>query len=258
MDLKTFQSKFAFKPEGAFLVGVERECFLADLSGRIVPHAPQVIAHAKCSGIPIESIGYELSACQIETRTVPALVDRLPFEVEWPERELNRTLRDLDLQALHVAVAPADMPLDVYPDPTGRYAEITRDMPHEVLLAACRVAGTHVHIGMPDHETALQVYNGVLKHARELCAYGGGLEGERLQIYRVVAPDREPKPYEDWPAFLRAAEEKGFAENPRNCWTLIRISVHGTLEFRMFSATPSRDSVVEWGSLCHRLCLEAL
>lgn len=275
-NLESFQKRFSFNPEGAFLIGIERECFIADRNGQIVPKAPLVIEHAKkgwqraaekdspmyggskkrlFSGDPI---GYELSACQIETRTMPTSIAGLRGELEWPAKELDRTLRELDLHALHIEVAPDDMPLDVYPDPTGRYAEITKNMPREVLQAACQVAGTHVHIGMPNHEIALRVYNKLTEHTEELCAYGGGLSGKRLEIYRKVAPDREPHPYPDWQSFLDVAVAKGFAENPRNCWTLVRLSIHGTIEFRMFGATDSIDRIVTWAARCHELCLAGI
>ncbi len=113
---------------------------------------------------------------------------------------------------LHSEVAPENMPLDVYPDPTGRYQEITRNMPRHILLAACRVIGTHIHIGMPDHETALRVYNSVVPHYMELCEKGNGSFGERLAIYRIMAPDYEPKPYRDWDHFAAVVAEKGFGK----------------------------------------------
>ncbi|MEK7498442.1 MAG: hypothetical protein AAB611_01120, partial [Patescibacteria group bacterium] len=44
------------------------------------------------------------------------------------------------------------------------------------------------------------------------------------------------------------AQFRGFAENPRNCWDLIRISRHGTIEFRMFGVTDHVDEVLMWVS----------
>jgi ribosomal protein S18 acetylase RimI-like enzyme len=51
---------------------------------------------------------------------------------------------------------------------------------------------------------------------------------------------------------------KGFDKDPRKCWTLIRISKNGTIEFRMFGATPSLERIVGWAKLCHDLCKEAM
>ena len=131
-------------------------------------------------------------------------------------------------------------------------------MPREILSAACRVIGTHVHVGMPDWETALRVYNKVIPHTAMLCEKGNGSFGERLELYKQMAPNWNPSPYVDWDAYYQAAVRGGFTEDPRKCWTLIRISVHGTIEFRMFGATASIDKVVSWAELCHSLCEEAM
>lgn len=266
-DIEDFKGKFKFNPETAFNVGIERECFIVDVRGNIVPLAVSVIEHVTkngwCTGLSDERvsagslIGYELSACQIETRTNPCHVEDLSKALRAPSMGLRSALRELGLSPRYQEVAPDDMPLDVYPDPTGRYAQISASMSREKLLAACQVAGTHVHVGMPDHDTALRVYNGVIQHCGKLCQEGDGSNGRRLEIYRKVAEDRDPPPYVDWENFCLAAESKGFAKNPRDCWTLIRISVHGTIEFRMFGTTPSLPLIEHWARSCHFLCKEA-
>lgn len=267
LGLEAFKSRFKFNPTLAFRVGIERECFVTDMNGHIVPKAPLIIEHVRKNGWrtdhlpnrtnPGDMLGYELSACQIETRTNPCEITEILSALQLPDTGLRNVLDELNLRPLHLEVAPDDMPLDVYPDPTGRYAEITRTMPREVLLAACQVTGTHVHIGMPDHETALHVYNRLVGHCGALCRLGDGSSGRRLEIYCKVAPERDPPIYEDWQKFLDVANAKGFANNPRDCWTLIRISVHGTIEFRMFGSTDSLNKIERWATQCHTLCLDA-
>lgn len=269
MSLHDFKDRFGFNPELTGHIGVEREYFVANRGDRnIIPLADKVIAHAhkigwksnegETSG-PGDTLGYELSNAQLEMRTRPhSSLLSLREELEHNDRELIKTLEDLGLVALHTEVGPPDMPLDIYPDPTGRYQAITKNMPRDTLSAACRVIGTHVHIGMHDHGSALQVYNHVLSYLGELCEIGNGSFGERLAIYRRMAPDYEPKPYASWDDYYQTALMRGFAEDPRKCWTLVRISVHGTLEFRMFGATDSIDRVVNWASRCHALCEEAI
>ena len=274
--MKEFLGRFKFDPEKSLFVGVERECFLRDRQiDKIVPKAPDVLESLK-KGIPKifctdswfvpdgyepavpGEFGYELSACQIESRTGPCVIGELEKGLRETEDRLEMLLYFADLRAHHVAVGPEDMPLDVYPDPSGRYKEITKNMPREILLAACRVIGTHIHIGMPDHETALRVYNRITERFGELCEMGNGSFGERLAIYRKMAPDFEPKPYEGWSGYHRTAVEKGFEKDPRRCWTLIRISVHGTIEFRMFDATKSIEKIVGWARFCRGICEEAM
>ena len=267
-SLDLFKQQFNFRQAGAFQVGVERECFITDGGGNIVPAAPAVIDYVQRNGWrgrnepevrihPAEALGYELSACQLETRIGPCRITELAGALAWPDRELADSLRQLGLQALYLEVAPDDMPLDVYPDPSGRYARIVETMSRERLLAACQVTGTHVHIGMPDHETALRVYNHVIGRCTELCEQGDGSSGRRLAIYRKVELNPEPPSYESWEDFFSKALLKKFADNPRDCWTLIRVSIHGTIEFRMFGSTSSLERIEEWANRCLELCVES-
>lgn len=251
MLVEEFKKKFRYNQNKIGYVGIERECFTADKTGVIVPLAHKVLASVKKGA----EFGYELSACQVETRVGPCLLGELSGNLRERDIQLNSALGNCGLSVLHTEVGPEDMPLDVYPDPTGRYQEITKNMPREILSAACRVIGTHVHVGMGNHEMALRVYNHVTHHYKDLCEAGNGSFGERLAIYKKMAPDFEPKPYASWDEYHQTALEKGFAEDPRKCWTLIRISVHGTIEFRMFGTTDSIKRIVEWANRCHRLCL---
>lgn len=252
--MKDFLKKFDFRSDGRLLVGIERECFLAWCGGRIAPIAPEAL------GVLTDRrrFGYELSTCQLEDRAGPARIEDIRCELVKNEAEIQTAERKLGFSRIFLEVAPEDIPLDIYPDPSGRYQKITRGMPREILLAACRVAGTHIHIGMPNHEIALRVYNSVRKHFDMLCHRGNGSDGKRLEIYKIMAPDFFPPRYESWDDYYRAAVEKKFVSDPRKCWHLIRISVHGTIEFRMFGSTPNLDMIVNWARVCHSLCATAM
>ena len=252
--MKEFAKKFGFRESGKLLVGIERECFLIDEAGEIVPRAAEILKHFPDR----KRFGYELSACQFEDRIGPVKIEDVKKALLKNERDIKIIENRLGFKRLHVEVAPETMPLDIFPDPTGRYQKITKNMPRHILLAACRVVGTHVHIGMPDHETALKVYNSAIKHAEVLCELGDGSRGERLGIYKIMAPDFQSPPYASWEEFHGTAVTKGFVDDPRKCWNLIRISVHGTIEFRMFGATPDLDKIVQWAETCHRLCQKAM
>jgi len=252
-DITAFRNRFNFRGDMGLFVGVERECHLVDKGGSIVPMAAEVL-----SIINDEHFGYELSACQLESRTDPVRIISLKDALLRNDEVARFALNKLSLGCSHKEVAPFDMPLDVYPDPSGRYQQITKNMPVEILRAACRVIGTHVHVGMPDHETALRVYNKVIGHTNELMSLGDGSNGERLEIYRMMAPDATSKAYASWDDFYSTACEKGFDQDPRKCWTLIRISVHGTIEFRMFGTTNDLDTIVGWASRCFGLCANSM
>ncbi len=246
-----------FNSDFAYNIGVEREYFIASAKGVIAPRAFDVLKMLP----KIETVGeysYELSACQIETKSVPcATLDQIwETQIEL-EDTLDSALKQLDLRKFALSVAPSDMPLDVYPDPTGRYAQISANMPKEVLLAACQITGTHFHVGMPNAQTALRVYNYVIKHCAAINALGDNSNGKRLELYQNVAPQCNPVAYNTWDDFVTYSTANGFAENLRNCWHLIRLTRHGTIEFRNFGATNSIDDIVKWARFVKNLCLEA-
>ncbi len=251
MDTREFVAQFNFRNSGGGLVGVERECFLTDPNGTIQPISSLVLKQLNGNG----HFGYELSACQLEDRVGPCALNMLAQGLEENDWLMAEAEKSLGFRRSYTEVAPVDMPLDVYPDPTGRYQRITADMPREVLIAACRVAGTHVHIGMPDPETAMKVYHQAIPHLDELVRMGDNSYGERMQIYWVMAPDRMPRHYPgSWHEFHEYARNAGFESNPRNCWHLIRISIHGTIEFRMFGSTPDNAKIEAWARRCHEIC----
>lgn len=247
-----FEAKFSFREDRSLFVGVERECFLTR-NDKIVPIAKEVVSILQLLGGK-NRFSYELSACQLEDRIGPVEPKRIERELCINEGHIALAEKERNFQRLFVPVAPMNMPLDIYPDPTGRYAEITKNMSHEVLRAACRVIGIHVHIGMPNKETAIRVYNKVIKHCTDLGRLGGSENKKRLYFYRVVAPRFMPQEYKDWEDFYKQAVLNNFADNPRNCWHLIRISVHGTIEFRMFPSTENLRNIDFWAKFCHHLC----
>lgn len=253
--MDNFMKRFNFRKEGAGLIGVEREGFIINGTGKITPMAARILQVLTDRS----RFGYELSACQLEDRIGPVPLDMVHDKLLANERDIREVEKQLNFHRRYVEVVPEGMmPLDVYPDPTGRYQQIVKNMPEHILSAACRVTGTHIHVGMPDHESALKTYNGVIRHLDKLCQKGDKSNGERLSIYKVMAPDYSPPQYGSWTEFFKKATSAGFVEDPRKCWHLIRISVHGTIEFRMFGSTEDINEIVDWAEECHGICCEAL
>lgn len=253
----TSSCPIVFNSDFAYNIGVEREYFITTSWGQIAPEAAKVLPLLP----KIEEVGeysYELSACQIETKSIPCATWQQIWETQVElEDTLDSALQQLHLRKQALSVAPDDMPLSVYPDPTGRYAQISASMPKEMLQAACMIAGTHFHIGMPNAKTALATYNHVIKYIDEINSLGDNSNGKRMALYRKVAPMCDPVAYNSWRDFNAYANTHGFAENLRNCWHLIRLTRHGTIEFRNFGATESTDEVIKWATYCKNLCLEA-
>lgn len=246
--MDTFLARFQFHRELAGQIGIEREWFLTR-DGRPVPLAPEIVPQ-------VSYLTYELSACQIEATVGPSPLGKLPQKITEQDARLRCLEQQYRVTLSTANTGWADMPLDIYPD--ERYRAIVAKMPPETLSAACRIIGTHVHVGMPDYDTARQVYRSVIRQLWPLCALGDLSDGKRLALYCQVAPTCRPPDYDSAEAHYRYATEHGFAADPRSCWHLIRISRHGTIEFRMFGATASLPTIMTWCGACYALCLAAL
>lgn len=110
---------------------------------------------------------------------------------------------------------------------------------------------------MPDFETALRVYNSVISSVDDLICLGNLTDGQRHEIYKQMAPNCMPMRYKNLNHMLDYYVENGFDTDPRRCWHFIRISVHGTIEFRMFDNTDSPALIYSWASRCLNLCNKA-
>ncbi len=236
-----FCAKFNFDKARRGHVGVEREYFLADQTNTPVPRSPEFLA-----AINDPAWTYELSACQVEHRTIPhGTRSGLLKDLDLNQRRGRDVARGLGLVLLSQELASAHMSTAIYPH-DERYAGIAQRIGPKNLLAACRVAGVHLHLGMSDLDHAIQVHNALIPRIPELCAMGDHSGGERLRQYAAMAIRGMPPPFQSVLDFYTYAHEEGFAENPRDCWNLVRISRHGTVELRMFGMTGDVNEIMGW------------
>ncbi|MBI2448406.1 amidoligase family protein [Candidatus Microgenomates bacterium] len=270
MGMEEFMALYQFAPENTEKVGVEIECHLAE-NGQIAPIAHRILMGIKTIAPELsDCFTYELSACQLEWRTPEACpienLRRNILEVEGVIKEAEKKLR---FSRIFCPVAPEDMPLDVYPD--TRYLGITKDLPRQVLLAACRVAGVHIHIGMPSHAEAMAVYNKAVESFKYLCRLGAtdqriseycraaiGMNAKMDIFQKHMITKFFPPRYANWEEFYQRAVNERFDNDPRQLWDFIRISKHGTIEFRMFDTTEDIDEIVFWARVCYGICQQAL
>ena len=251
-SMRDFLAKFSFRPELSGFVGIEREQFLTGADGSYAPNAQNFL---NLVGSPKWT--YELSACQVESRTDPQKdLSAIKLELLENENHGNQTAYQLCLRLKNMEVGDSNMPLTVYSDP--RYLEIAKTITKERLEAACRVTGTHIHLGVRDIEHAITLNNILVPFLDILCSLGDHSNGERIRLYKTMAKNWEPMKYESSEHFFEIAQAEGFTDNPRNCWKLIRISIHGTVELRMFGVADNIDEILEWVSFVKSIISEAL
>ena len=227
-------------------MGLEREHFLVYEGGPIFDRfAPQ--AKRFLDAIDDPKWTYELSAYQVESRIEPCVeLEDVRSQLLANQTKGRKVAKNLGLQLVNREVAIHLDPLEVYPDP--RYLEIAKNISREKLDAASRVTGTHIHIGTANIEQAIELNNALLPKLDELCRMGDHSSGERLRLYKLMAEHWQPVTYESPEHLFEVAREEGFTDNPRNCWKLIRISIHGTVELRMLGSTDDIREILEWVS----------
>lgn len=136
--------------------GVEEEFLLADpQTGRSVPAATEVLKAAREEPAP-GAVHAELSQTQVEAATVPcATLDDLEYALMAGRARLAAAASGCGVWLLPSGTSPLGGPAVPTDGPrfaaiTARYAEVVRD------YQAC---GCHVHVGVPDRETAVAVCN---------------------------------------------------------------------------------------------------
>jgi carboxylate-amine ligase len=142
-----------------------------------------------------------------------------------------------------------------------RYQEIVKDM--QLLARANLIFGLHVHVGIPDRETAIQIMNQVryfLPHLYALSVNSPfwvgrntGLKGYRLKVFerfpRTGIPDafESLSEYED---YCKLLVKTGCIDNPKKIWWDIRLHpFFDTLELRVCDAQSRVDDTLALAAL---------
>src|SRR3954471_8366868 len=142
-----------------------------------------------------------------------------------------------------------------------RYQEIVKDM--QLVARANLIFGLHVHVGIPDRESAIHVMNMVryfLPHIYALSVNSPfwvgqdtGLKGYRLKVFerfpRTGIPDafESLSEYED---FCKLLVKTGCIDNPKKIWWDIRLHPYfDTLEVRVCDAQSRVDDTLAIAAL---------
>ena len=136
-------------------VGVEEEFLLADPhTGAPVPKNTEVARTAEAAGIHLK---LELTQCQVETNTgVHCTMAGLLRELRELRRDVAECAEKNGARLLAAAIPPT-VPHSFPVTDTPRFRRIADGfgmLAHEQGLCGC-----HVHVGVPDRETAIQISN---------------------------------------------------------------------------------------------------
>ena len=190
-----------FGLEADFALGIEEELLLVDETD----FGPANIASELVGALNPErgEITNDVYEALIECST--PVVMSAPEGVEYLAR-FREQLRDAGAAFIGGGMHPNAAFGDIVHVPLERYEAIHREM--RGLVARTPTAAVHVHVGMPDHETAITVFNGLrafLPLLQALAAHSpywhgqdSGLASARALMFRAFPRSTIPPAFDDW------------------------------------------------------------
>jgi len=238
-----------------FTVGIEEELLLVDPETHLLtPIAAQVLA---AMGAPEATASHEAYAAQIELRSPPS---RDAAEAGDALRSARAAARAAGATLMGVGLHPADTDGDSEIVDSERYHRVARMM--RGLFARTPEAALHVHVGMPDPQTAIRAFNGLRSHLPLLQALSAnspwwfgrdsGLASARYALVRTYPGRGVPAAFPDFDAYVQATEQTlaagGIDEYTLLWWDVRPHPKLGTVELREMDAQTSVEDAAALGA----------
>ena len=253
----------AFGCTDAFTLGVEQELFLVDAAGRQRNAGAHVLE--ALPELARGQVSAEIHACQVE------LISGVCRSAEEAIADL-RALRDAVL-----GVGVGLLSTGTHPTAREGEAEITDKERYNFISALLGdaivdpVGALHIHVGMPDAETAIRAFNGLRPHLPLLEALAAnspfrhgrdtGLASAREITLRAWPRSGAPRAFSDWADFRAMAEGlTRVAEVPDYTFHWWKLRPHpqlGTVELRALDAQISLVHTEALVKLVHALTRHA-
>lgn len=202
------ERRFASSP--LLSLGVEEELLLIDGEGQLVPAAEEVLEGV--AGTPLaERVSAEIFTEQIELKTG---VCGDAEEVLAQLRQLRRDVGEAGFELLACGLHPTAVGGEAVLVDKPRYEIVRRDLGSLLRTPPC---GLHVHVGMPDPETAVAVANAFRLYLPLLQALSAnspfeegvdsGHASARTQVVRSYPRFQVPRRFRDYAEFLEVADQ---------------------------------------------------
>jgi carboxylate-amine ligase len=253
----------AFGTSAPFSVGVEEELFLVDpVTGRQANSSSAVQGRLG----PVDgTVERELHACQVELITD---VCRSTDEAISTLGGLRHAVLATGAGLIGSGTHPAALEGEAEITDKERYERI-RDLLGDAV--ATPVGGLHVHVGMPDAETAIRSFNGLRRHLPLLQALAAnspfrhgrdtGLASAREVTVRGWPRSGVPRALRDFADFRAMAELLARAADvPDYTWFWWKMRPHprlGTVEVRALDVQASLEDTAGLVALVHCLARHA-
>lgn len=244
----------------AFSIGLEEELFLVDpVTGRQTNTSRAVLD--RVGEFEDGKLERELHACQVELITG---VHANAGEAARALGELRGAVAETGAGLLGAGTHPSAEAGDAEITDKERYERIHYLLGDAVLTP---VAGLHIHVGMPDPETAIRVFNGLRRHLPVLQAVAAnspfrhgrdtGLASAREVTMRSWPRTGVPRAMRDFADFVEMSEVvTRAADVPDYTWFWWKVRPHprlGTVEIRTLDAQTSLGETAALAALVHCL-----
>jgi carboxylate-amine ligase len=243
-----------------YTIGVEEELLLVDPATRGLSHGSSELIDAM--GVEERAARHDIYEAQIE---LGSPVCGTAAEAVAGISGLRRRLREVGGTPLGAGIHPSAPFGEVVITDTERYRAEERNL--RGLLRRTPDCALHVHVGMPDPDTAVSAFNGLREHLPVLCALGGnspywhgldsGLSSARIVLRRgfprVEAP-RAFRDFEDYTDTVDTILAAGGLPDYTFIWWDIRLHPRlGTVELRVMDGQSSLERAVAIAALVHGL-----
>ena len=250
----------AFGTSEPFTLGIEEELLLVDPeTRRLAPVAVDVLrameAHERAAS-------HEVYAASIELRSPPRL------DAEDAAREvagLRAAARDAGATLVGAGLHPAGELGDVPLVDNERYRLVGGSM--RGLIRRTPECALHIHVGMPDADTAIRVFNGIRSYLPLLVAlsanspmwfgHDSGLASARFALVRSYPRRAVPRPFrdlDDYASTIAAVAAAGDLSDYTYVWWDVRLHPRlGTIELRELDAQSRIDDATALAALVQAL-----
>ena len=257
-DRREMRWESNFGCEEPFAIGVEEELLLVDAGMDLAGHASRVLRRAD----PDEGdLSDELFTSMIEAKSE---VSRTAAEATATLREARREVLASGSRLLGAGVHPSAESGEADVRESARYVAIARMLQGILRTPIC---GQHVHVGMPDPETAVRAYNGIRTHVPLINALAAnspfwfgedsGLASSRTVIFRSYPRAAMAPQFADFDDFCQVTRQVCAAadlDDYTHIWWDARIHPGlGTIEVRAPDAQFDLRRVAALAALVHCL-----
>jgi carboxylate-amine ligase len=247
-----------FGSEPPFALGVEEELLLVGPDNELRHRGQEVVRDADPdAGV----VGSELFKAMVEARSE---VSTNAGEAVGEIREVRRELLSSGAGIIGAGVHPNAEAGDAAVVKTPRYALIEYSLQGVLRTPIC---GQHIHVGMPDADTAVRAYNGIRTHVPLINALAAnspfwfgedsGLASSRTVLFRGYPRAAMAPAFEDFADFRRVTRQvcaAGDLADYTHIWWDARIHpALGTIEIRAADAQFDLRRVAALSALVHCL-----